>query len=229
MEEFVKTQLGKKCLQELLQVWFDFDKQLSKVPIIKRLENCRLSQEDYCSLLCNMRQQVIEGSRWISRCASSFDRDHSDVRSSVIHHAHEEHQDYKMIELDFVNAGGDLADIQTQSRNIGTEALHGYLMYQASLPNPVALIGAMWIIEGLGNKMSMKWAKLVNEQLPSEQPITAFLEYHGKNDENHMRELYELIDRVAASEEKVESIIKTAQVVGRLYCMQLEEADNHES
>lgn len=228
MEHYIQTELGKKCLQELLQVWLDFDRNLSKVPIVKRLETGRLSQQDYCHLLLNMRQQVIEGSRWISRSASSFDRNHSDVRSSVIHHAHEEHRDYLMLEKDYQAAGGELADIQIAERNVGSEALHGYLMYSASKPNPVALIGAMWIIEGLGNKMSIKWAKLIKEHLQPSINITRFLEYHGKNDEDHLKDLYQLIDRVASSKDNVASIIKTARVVGRLYCLQLEEVDNYE-
>lgn len=228
MEQIIKTELGQKCLKGLLQAWLEFDKNLSKVPVIKRLESQRLSIEDYRKLLLNMRQQVIEGSRWISRTASSFDRDHSDIRSSVIHHAHEEHRDYLMIEKDYVACGGLLEDIQSATKNIGSEALHGYLMYRASLPNPVDLIGAMWIIEGLGNKMSLKWAKLVNEQFTDHQNITRFLKYHGQNDEHHMRELYELIDSVAKSEHHIDDIIKTARVVGRLYCLQLNEVDNNE-
>lgn len=229
MEQIIKTELGQRCLQGLLQAWLEFDKNLSKVPVIKRLENQRLSIEDYQHLLLNMRQQVIEGSRWISRTASSFDREHSEIRSSVIHHAHEEHRDYLMIEKDYVACGGELGDIQTASKNIGSEALHGYLMYRASLPNPVDLIGAMWIIEGLGNKMSLKWAKLVNEQFSEHSNITRFLKYHGQNDEHHMQELYELIDSVSKSEKHIEAIVKTARVVGRLYCLQLTEVDHYES
>ncbi|MBE0458118.1 iron-containing redox enzyme family protein [Pseudoalteromonas sp. KG3] len=228
MEQFIQTDLGKKCLHELLNTWLDFDKNLSKVPIIKRLETGKLSQEDYRELLLNMRQQVIEGSRWISRSASSFDRHYSDVRSAVIHHAYDEHQDYLMIEQDYVAAGGLLSDIQAGTKNIGSEALHGYLMYTASLPNPVSLIGAMWIIEGLGNKMSLKWAKLINEYFDPPSTITRFLEYHGQNDADHLKELYQLIDRVTSSEEQIDAIVKTAKVVGRLYCLQLEEVDHNE-
>ncbi|WP_299006630.1 iron-containing redox enzyme family protein [uncultured Shewanella sp.] len=228
MQELIKTTLGKQCLQKLLHVWLCFDRELSKVPVIKRLENSRLSLEDYQTLLLHLRQQVIEGSRWISRSASSFDRHYSHVRSSVIHHAYEEHLDYTLLEKDYVAAGGNLKDIQNASRNIGSEALHGFLMYRASQPNPVDLIGAMWIIEGLGNKMSVKWSTLIKEQFKTDQSITQFLEYHGQNDEHHMNELYELIDTIATSEENVDSIVKTAKVVSRLYRLQLEEVDHND-
>ena len=222
----VLTKSGQHCLQALLKVWLDFDLALNQVSIVKRLEQGRLSLEDYQHLLLNLRQQVIEGSRWISRSASSFDREYADIRSSVIQHATEEHRDYLLLEADYVAAGGTLEHIQSAKKNIGSEALHGFLMYRASQPNPVDLIGAMWIIEGLGNKMATKWSKLINEQFTFEGNATSFMDYHSENDENHLAELYQLIDRVATSTENTESIIRTAKVVAKLYQMQLDEVDN---
>lgn len=225
-DNVVLTETGKNCLQMLLKVWLDFDLAITKVPIVRRLEQGRLSIEDYQNLLVNMRQQVIEGSRWISRSASSFDRHYSDVRASVIKHAHEEHKDYMLLEADYVATGGERSVIESHNKNLGSEALHGFLMYRASQPNPVDLIGAMWIIEGLGNKMAMKWAKLINDQLSFDSKATTFMEYHGENDENHLRELYQLVDRLATSDENVADIVRTAKVVAKLYELQLEEVDN---
>jgi len=57
----------------------------------------------------NLRPQVVEGSRWLSRCASSFDRDHADIPSVVIGQAHDEHRDYEVVEADDIALDGDLA------------------------------------------------------------------------------------------------------------------------
>lgn len=225
-KEFVLTPSGQRCLQSLLKVWLDFDLALTKVPIVRRLEQGKLSKEDYLSLLLNMRQQVIEGSRWISRCASSFDRNFSDVRSKVIAHAKDEHLDYQLLESDYVAAGGSQTAIENADRNVGTEALHGFLMYRASQPNPVDLIGAMWIVEGLGNKMAMRWAQQINHNMSFENNATQFMSYHADNDEHHLNELYQLIDRVATSDQNVADIVRTAKVVAKLYQLQLEEIDN---
>ena len=111
MTEQVLSPQGQQCLQALMRVWFEFERQLGRVPLLQRLDRGQFSKADYCQLLLNWRQQVIEGSRWISRCASSFDRDYSDVRSVIIGHAREEHRDYEMLEQDYVAAGGKLADI----------------------------------------------------------------------------------------------------------------------
>ncbi|HSG53516.1 MAG TPA: hypothetical protein VLA40_15525, partial [Rheinheimera sp.] len=74
MSELVLSPRGQQCLQTLMRVWFDFERQLGRVPLLQRLQRGQFNKADYCQLLLHWRQQVIEGSRWISRCASSFDR-----------------------------------------------------------------------------------------------------------------------------------------------------------
>lgn len=212
------------CLQELMRIWFDFERDLNRVPIIKRLEQGNFDREDYLNLLKNLRQQVIEGSRWITRGASSFDRNFSDVRSIVIGHAKEEHRDYEALERDYVAAGGQLEEIQSAEKNAGTEALHAFLMYKASETNPIDLIGAMWIIEGLGQKMAGGWAARI-VQLTGLDNAVSFMRYHGDNDDAHMQKLYTLLNRVCLNAEQAKPICKTARVVARLYQLQLEEID----
>ncbi len=221
----VLTEIGQDALRRLLRAWFDFERRLGRVPIIQRLYGGTFTRDDYLNLLLNLRQQVIEGSRWISRCASSFDRDHADIRSVVIGHAYDEHRDYEVLEQDYVDCGGDLAVIRARKRNAGSNALHGFLMYRASEPNPVGLLGAMWIVEGLGQKMATDWAGRIEALAGVGANGTRFLRYHGGNDEAHMDKLYGLLDRVCVSGSVVDDILDTAAVVGRLYALQLEEID----
>jgi Iron-containing redox enzyme len=219
------SELGQTTLRRLTREWFDFERQLAIVPILRRLDLGTFTREDYQRLLLNLRPQVIEGSRWISRCASSFDREHADIRSVVLGHAHAEHRDYEMLEADFVATGGAPEVIRSQPRNPGSEALHAFLMFRAGEPNPVGLLGAMWIIEGLGEKMAASWAARVEELTGFDAGCTRFLRYHSSNDSSHMDKLYGLLDRVCTSERAAADIVMTAAVVGRLYAMQLEEID----
>jgi hypothetical protein len=222
----VLSEIGQQTLRRLIRAWFEFERRLAKVPIVRRLDTGSFTAEDYRNLLLHLRPQVVEGARWISRCASSFDRDYADVRSAVIGHATDEHRDYEILESDYVASGGKRETIQAQPRNLGSEALHGYLMHRASQPNPACLLGAMWIIEGLGNKMANNWAERIEELTGSDGSNTRFLRYHGDNDEGHMDTLYGLLDRVCADEKTADDVIRTARVVGCLYAMQLEEIDN---
>lgn len=222
----VLTELGQQTLRRLMRVWFDFERQLARVCILRRLDVGTFTLDDYRRLLLHLRPQVVEGARWISRAASSFDRDHTAVRSVVIGHASDEHRDYELLEADYVACGGDLKAIERQPRNVGTEALHGYLMHRASQRNPTCLVGAMWIIEGLGQKMATQWATRIEALTGSGPDRTRFMRYHADNDEQHMGKLYALLDRLCTDEAAAAEIVTTARVVARLYVLQLEEIDS---
>ena len=211
------------CLQHLLRVWLGFERDLSTVPLLRRIDLGTYTIEDHLCLLRNLRQQVIEGSRWITRAASSFDRNHAEIRSIIISHAVDEHRDYELLEMDYVASGGKVEDIQGMERNIGTEALHGYLMYRSSRPNPIDLLGAMWIIEGLGEKMARSWAERIQQLTGLSEQSTNFMTYHGKNDADHMLRFYAMLDEVCIDQAATASIVKASKVVARLYRLQLEE------
>jgi 3-oxoacyl-[acyl-carrier-protein] synthase-3 len=223
------SQLGQATLRRLLRVWFDFERRLARIALLQRLDAGTFTREDYLALLLNLRQQVVEGSRWISRCASSFDRDHADVRSAVIGHAHDEHRDYEQLEADFVAAGGDAALIRARPRNAGSEALHGYLMHRAGEANPAGLLGAMWIVEGLGEKMAREWATRIQDLTGLGADCTRFLRYHAANDGTHMDKLYALLERLCRSQTIADDMVMTATVVGRLYALQIEEIDGEQN
>ena len=220
------TEVGQATLRRLMREWFNFERLLSTVPIIRRLDLGTFTRADYQKLLLNLRPQVVEGSRWISRCASSFDREHADIRSVILRHAHDEHRDYEVLEQDFVATGGDLATIRAQPKNPGSEALHAFLMFKSGEPNPGGLLGAMWVIEGLGEKMAASWADRIEKLTGCDSGCTRFLRYHGSNDDTHMDKLYGLIDRICTTERAADDVIMTSRVVARLYAWQLEEIDS---
>lgn len=221
-----KADLIAATLRDLTQIWADFETKLATVPLIDKLNRGRLRREDYQRLLVNLRQQVIEGGRWISRAASGFDSDHTELRSQFIRHAAAEHRDFQMLEQDYVATGGRLKDIQSAEKNIGSEALSAWMFHSASRPNPKALLGAMFIIEGLGQRLASPWADAIREQLGLEENAVRFLAYHGANDEDHMDEFYEALTLAIDNEADKDALVKTAKVTARLYRLQLEEIDN---
>lgn len=219
------SSLGQDTLRRLLRVWFEFERRLATVPVVRKLDQGTFTRTDYQQLLLNLRPQVVEGARWISRCASSFDREHADIRSVIIQHARDEHRDYEVLDADYAATGGDPAIIRARQKNAGSEALHAFLMFKATEPNPVDMLGAMWIIEGLGEKMASNWAARIEELTGWGADCTRFLRYHGGNDDSHMDKLYGLIDRICSTRQAADDVVTTAIVVARLYAMQLEEID----
>ena len=159
------------------------------------------------------------------RAASSFSLKHFGLRSAAIHHAGEEHRDFMMLERDYAACGGAVEDIRDGEKNIGSEALSAYMFHTASRPDPVGMLGAMFVIEGLGTGKAAAWAARFQEVLGLRDDQVSFLRYHGVADDGHYAMLRELLSSVEGDGES-DAIVKTAKVVARLYRLQLEELDN---
>jgi 3-oxoacyl-[acyl-carrier-protein] synthase-3 len=213
-------------LQELALVWAGFEIQLSKVPIVRRIESRTATLDDYRSLLYNLRQQVKEGARWITRAASNITAEYADLRAEFIEHAAEEQLDFRMLDEDYVAVGGDRTMIERGVKNPGSEALSAFMFNQASRENPFDLLGAMYIIEGLGANKATRWVELISEQLELTGDQVRFMTYHGGADEEHTEKMFEVLRSDLITREIAESIVHTARVVARLYALQLEEVDN---
>ena len=152
-------------LRKLAVVWTDFEGRLEATPLIRKLTRGRFELADYQAFLVNLRQQVKDGSLWMSRAASSIGEEHLELRSTLMKHAVTEHRDFRMLEADYVASGGALADIQGAEKNIGSEALSAWMFHEASQPNPFGLLGAMFIIEGLGSIKAQEWGRLAQRRL----------------------------------------------------------------
>lgn len=214
-------------LRGLIKVWSDFSSAVDTVPIIDKLRRGKFRVEDYRQFLLNHRQQVVEGSRWIARAASSTGSEYAEQRSTFLRHAVTEHRDYQMLEKNYLSVGGTLEEIRGAEKNIGTEALHAFMYQRASEPNPFDLLGAMFIIEGLGQKKASEWGTRIRDQLKLEDSQVSFLLYHGAHDDDHMQEFEATLGSgILAIEGMAGKIVKTAKIVARLYRLQLEELGN---
>lgn len=220
------TAIEETLVRQLAQAWTEFENRLHSVPIVAKMEQGRMTIQDYRDLLFNLRQQVIDGSRWISRVASNITPEYFPLRSAFISHSSDEHRDFEMIERDYVSVGGDLDTIRAGVKNIGSMALSEFILSRASRENPFDLIGAMFIIEGLGRRVAGRWANRIQEQLNLEPRQVSFLSYHSASDDIHFERLDAAVQSGLLTEPLVADIVKTARVVARLYVLQLEELGN---
>jgi 3-oxoacyl-[acyl-carrier-protein] synthase-3 len=213
-------------LEELALVWAGFEHQLARVPLVQRIESYEATLDDYRNLLYNLRQQVKEGARWITRAASNITSEHADLRAEFIEHADEEQLDFRMLDDDYVAIGGDRSHIESGVKNPGSEALSAFMFNQASRENPFDLLGAMYIIEGLGANKATRWVEMISDQLDLDETQTRFLTYHGGADEEHTEKMFSILRSDLITPEIARSIVHTARVVARLYALQLEEVED---
>lgn len=215
--------LTQSVMRRLALAWIDFEGRLEQVPLIKRLHAGRFTLADYRALLLDLRQQVVDGGCWIARAASHIDADNIDLRSRFMRHAVTEHRDFQMLEANFVSVGGDAAEIRRGRKNIGSEALSAYMFHRASQPNPFDLLGAMFMIEGLGSRKATEWGTAIRDSLQLMDDQVSFLLYHGEEDDDHLADFEHWVGKTVTTEEEGDALVRTAQVVARLYALQLEE------
>ncbi len=210
-------------LRKLAVVWTEFEGRLEATPLLRKLTRGRFELADYQNFLVNLRQQVKDGSLWMSRAAASIDEEYLELRSTLMKHAVTEHRDFRMLEADYVASGGALAAIQSAPKNIGSEAISAWMFHEASKPNPFGLLGAMFIIEGLGSIKAQEWGRMAQRRLGMPTDAFKFLLYHGENDAEHMKEFEEMLRMVLPDEATAERIVTCAKVTARLYALQIEE------
>ncbi|MBF2077521.1 MAG: 3-oxoacyl-ACP synthase [Synechococcales cyanobacterium T60_A2020_003] len=210
-----------ELLQDLMRVWLEFERKIRSVPIVRKLHRNEFTLEDYQALLRNLRPQVVDGARWIARAASNMTDFR--LRSLFIGHAQDEHRDFQMLERNYVSVGGRLEHIQNAEKNIGSEALSAFIFHQASKENPIDLVGSMFIIEGLGNRLAGEWADLIGRSLSLQPEQISFLAYHADNDDAHLGKIQSILNAEWMTPDIARRIVKTAQVTARLYVLQLEE------
>jgi 3-oxoacyl-[acyl-carrier-protein] synthase-3 len=218
--------LAQSLVRQLARVWFDFEGRLRLVPIVAKLYNGQFTVDDYKALLFNLRQQVIDGSRWIARTASNITPEYFPIRAAFIAHTSDEHRDFEMLERNYASVGGELETIRTGRKNIGSEALSSYILHRASQENPFDLIGAMFIVEGLGQRIARQWGERIRDQLGLANDQVSFFLYHSESDVKHFSRLDMAIESGILTEKLVTDIVKTAKVTARLYALQLEEIGN---
>lgn len=210
-------------LRRLSVVFAEFEQRLEATPLIRKLTRGRFELADYQAFLINLRQQVKDGALWMSRAASNIGEKHLELRSTLMRHAVTEHRDFRLLEEDFKASGGALADIQGAAKNVGSEALSAWMFHEASRPDPFGLLGAMFIIEGLGSIKARPWGLKVQERLGLPDEAVRFLLYHGENDAEHIKEFEEMLAMVLPDARTAERIVMTARVTARLYALQIEE------
>ena len=217
------TQGTADVLRKLAVVFAAFEGRLEQTPLIRKLTRGRFEIEDYRAFLIGLRQQVKDGALWMSRAASNVDEKHLELRSKLMRHAVTEHRDFRLLEADYVATGGEQAVIVGAEKNIGSEALSAWMFHEASKPNPFGLLGAMWIIEGLGSIKAAEWGRLAQNRLSLPDTAVRFLLYHGENDTTHIAEFEEMLELLLPDEQVAHRIVRTAEVTARLYALQVEE------
>lgn len=215
----------RELIGELAAIWHHYRSRAWRTPIIRSLREGRFGIEDYRQWMQDWVPQVREGSRWMREAAASLSGPFTELAGLIETHAGDEQNDFQILFDDYRKAGGPIDNIELLRRNPGGEALNAYLHALAATGNPIGLLGAIYIIEGTGQRIIPALLPAMKASLDLPASAFRFLEYHGANDVHHLQRWLQAVEIVIAidgSGSAARQIIATATRTAELYLMQFE-------
>jgi 3-oxoacyl-[acyl-carrier-protein] synthase-3 len=215
----------RSLLAELASIWHRYRSEVWRTPLVRQIRERRFALPDYLNWMEHWIPQVREGSLWMREGAASLTGDYAPLAALIGVHAGEEQNDFQILFDDYRKAGGPVAEIAALHRNPGGEALNAYLHALAATNNPVGLLGAIYIIEGTGQRIVPALLPLLKAALKLPPEVFRFLEYHGHNDENHLSRWLVAVEMVMALDTEgtaAAKMIATARHTAALYLMQFQ-------
>jgi 3-oxoacyl-[acyl-carrier-protein] synthase-3 len=212
-------------LTELAAIWHDYRSRVWRTPLVRQIRERRFAVPDYLNWMEQWVPQVREGSLWMREGAASLSEPYQALSSLISVHAGEEQNDFQILFSDYRKAGGTVERIEDLRRNPGGEALNAYLHALAATRDPIGLLGAIYIIEGTGQRIVPALLPLLKASLRLPPDAFRFLEYHGHNDENHLNRWLLAVEMVMAVEGQARAarqIADTARHTAALYLMQFQ-------
>ncbi|WP_269532096.1 iron-containing redox enzyme family protein [Chitinimonas sp. BJYL2] len=214
-------------LTKLASVWQDYRSQVWRSPVIHKLVAGRFGVADYRQWTSHWVQQVREGSKWMREAVASLSGPFAELGVLIETHAGDEQNDFMILYQDYQAAGGT-QPLDALKRNPGGEALNSYLHALAATPNPLGLLGAIYIIEGTGQRIVPALLPLLRQQVDLPASAFRFLAYHGANDEHHLARWLSAVEITLALDPRAaNAILATATRTAQLYLMQFDHILEH--
>lgn len=209
-------------LTQLAGIWHDYRSAVWRSPVIHKLVAGQFSVADYQRWTAQWVPQVREGSKWMREAVASLTGPFAELGALIETHAGDEQNDFMILYQDYQAAGGT-QPLDALRRNPGGEALNSYLHALAASENPLGLLGAIYVIEGTGQRIVPALLPLLRQQVDLPPSAFRFLDYHGANDEHHLARWLAAVEIVLRIEPKAaEAILATARRTTQLYLMQFE-------
>jgi len=219
-------------LTELAAIWHDYRSRVWRTPLVRTLREGRFQVEDYVRWMSSWIPQVREGAKWMREATVSLSDAYAPLAGLVDLHAGEEQDDFKILFNDYRLAGGTAQRVEDLRRNPGGEALNAYLHALAATRDPIGLLGAIYIIEGTGQRIVPALLPMLKANLPLPPDAFRFLEYHGHNDEHHLARWLAAVGMALDCADRglaERAIADTARRTAALYLMQFQHVKEYDT
>jgi 3-oxoacyl-[acyl-carrier-protein] synthase-3 len=214
-------------LAELAGIWHEYRSRAWRTPLLQRITRGELTRDEYLRWMSCWIPQVREGSKWMRSAIDHLTPPWDALAALIAAHADDEQLDYNILFGDYRAAGGKETHLDSLRRNPGGEALNSFMFAKAAEPNPVGLLGGIYVVEGTGQRIIPALLPLLRRQLDLPERAFRFLAYHGENDAQHLTRWLRAVEiaiDLGPRDVVAAKITATARATAELYVLQLEHA-----
>jgi len=185
-------------------------------PIIRRALAGQIERDEYIAFLTQAFHHVRHTVPLMMAVGSRLPTRLGWLRKEIIHYTEEEEGHEQWILNDIEAAGGDASAAARSLPSIAADAMVAYAYDTAVRRNPVGFFGMVFVLEGASVALASNAADRVQASLQLPSRAMTYLRSHGQLDQQHVHDLYAILNRLEADEDRV-AVERCAQVMFRLY------------
>lgn len=191
-------------------------RRLQGAPVIRALFDGYASRESYLAFLGEAYHHVRHTVPLLMACGSRLPREKEWLREAIAGYIEEETGHQEWILNDIVSAGGNADAVRRGHGSPAVRAMVACAYHVVDRGNPVGFFGMVHVLEGTSVELATPAAELIREKLGLPREAFSYLRSHGSLDQDHIRFLASLLERLEDSADR-ESVIDTARLIYVLY------------
>ena len=169
---------------------------LHSAPIVVDALRGDITRPQYVAFLREAYFHVRETVPLLMACGSRLGRDREWLRGAVAHYIEDEYGHEQWILNDIGACGADADSVRQGTPSLATELMVSYAWDTVQRRNPAAFFGMVYVLEGTSVALATRAANTLQAKLGLPQDAFSYLLSHGSLDQEHVRFLENLLDRI---------------------------------
>lgn len=165
-----------------------------------------ISLAQYVAFLTEAYFHVKQTVPLLMACGSRLSDDQEWLRSAVAHYIEDEIGHEQWILNDIAACGANPETVRSGAPSLATELMVSYAWDTIQRRNPVGFFGMVYVLEGTSVAMASRAAATIGQALSLPDKAFSYLVSHGDIDQDHVKFLESLINRIEKPEDRADVI-----------------------
>ena len=201
--------------EQLIEATIPDRAQLFASPIIADCLQGRVTRADYLDFLEQAYHHVRHTTPLLMAVGGRLPDRLAWLRRPVAEYIEEEIGHEEWILDDIAVGGGDVERVRTSQPGLPTEVMVAYAYDRVNRCNPAGIFGMVFVLEGTSVALALQAADIIQRTLGLPDAAFSYLRSHGTLDQEHVRHLAELVNRMEPDEQA--EVLRCARIFYKLY------------